>query len=79
MGALVGDLVGLDWVGNLVRLDCNFVGIWIWLGFGWLRFWVGLSWISCWNGDWLAELKIKLRIGDLDCLGWGGGLVNQGI
>ena len=38
MGALAGDVVGLDWVGNLVRLNCNFVGILIWLGFGWVIF-----------------------------------------
>ena len=59
MGALVEDLVGLDWVGYWVRFDCNFVGIWIWLGFGCLRFWVCLSWISCWVGD-LVGLEIWL-------------------
>ena len=76
---MAGDLVGLDWVEDLISSDCNFVGIWIWLGFEWVGIWVGLRWISCWNGNWLAELMIKLRIGALDCLGWGEGLVNQGI
>ena len=65
----------MGWARVFVGLEIwlDWVGIWIWLGFGWLRFWVGLSWILCWNGDWLAELKIRLtqdwRFG-LFGLGW---------